>query len=250
MNFNVLRYESVGSTNQKAAELLARGDIGNGTAITASFQSGGKGQRGNTWSSEQGANLLVSYIIEPEHLKAGNQFLLSAVAALAVQRTIYSAIIPFGSEHSVKIKWPNDVLVENKKVSGVLIENSIQAGQVSSSIIGIGINVNQASFQNLPHASSLLALTMSEFEIDDILDELSQNLAAFFRLIDKDPNLLLELFKDHLFGLHTWLNLKVDGTESEYRVLGIEEDGRLKIEDRNFRTHSVQHHQVAWSGFR
>ena len=250
LTFNVIRYESVASTNEKAAELLARGEAGNGTAITANFQTGGKGQRGNAWSSEQGSNLLVSYIFEPVALEASDQFLLSAVAALAVQHTINHALIPYDLEDPIKIKWPNDVLVGNKKVSGILIENSLQASRVSSSIFGIGININQASFNDLPHASSLLAITMSEFEVEDFLNEVSYSLAAFYGLINRDPKLLLELFKDHLFGLHAWLKLEIDGTESEYRILGIEDDGRLKIEDRNFRTYSVQHHQVTWTDFR
>ena len=245
----VLRYETVASTNATATDLLRRKEIENGAVIIAKEQSHGKGQRGNSWSSESGQNLLCSFVLTRIGLKATNQFLLSSIAALAVQHTLAKLLVRLGSAGTAKIKWPNDVLVDNKKIAGILIENGVQADEISSSIIGIGINVNQSEFNGLAHASSMRNHTDHEFGIEEVLDLLTANMNAFHKLIDVDPSLLIELFKDHLFARHTWINLEVSGLKGEFRILGIEEDGRLKIEDRSFKTSSVQHHEVKWMDF-
>jgi BirA family biotin operon repressor/biotin-[acetyl-CoA-carboxylase] ligase len=245
----VLRYENVASTNATAADLLRRKEVENGAVIIAKNQSEGKGQRGNNWSSEHGKNLLCSFVLTPVGLKATNQFLLSAVAALAAQHTVAMMLNEGQASETAKIKWPNDVLINNKKVAGILIENSVQSNEISSSIIGIGINVSQTKFDGLPHASSLFHFMKSELEIEDVLEILIANLNAFYNLISVDPSLLIELFKDHLFARHTWVDLDFNCQQEEFRILGIEEDGRLKIEDRSFRTSSVHHHEVKWMDF-
>lgn len=245
----VLRYENVASTNATAAELLKRKEIENGAVIIAKNQSDGKGQRGNSWSSEGGQNLLCSFVLTPIGLKATNQFLLSAVAALATQHTVAKLMIKLDSSGTTKIKWPNDVLIDNKKIAGILIENGVQANEISSSIIGIGMNVNQSEFNGLAHASSIRNHTNHESEIEEVLESLVANMKAFYGLINLDPSLLIELFKDHLFARHAWVDLKLNGQQGEFRILGIEEDGRLKIEDRSFKTSSVQYHEVKWMGF-
>lgn len=245
----VLRYENVASTNATVADLLRRKEIENGAVIIAKEQSNGKGQRGNSWSSENGQNLLCSFVLTPIGLKAAHQFLLSAIAALAVQHTLAKLLVNLKSTGTVKIKWPNDVLIDHKKVAGILIENGVQADEISTSIIGIGINVNQSEFEGLAHASSIRNHTNHDFGIEEVLELLTANMNAFHNLINVDPSLLIELFKDHLFSRHAWTDLELNGQKGEFRILGIEEDGRLKIEDRSFKTSSVQHHEVKWMDF-
>ncbi len=245
----VLRYEIVESTNITAVDLLRRNEIGHGAVIIAKDQSNGKGQRGNSWNSEKGENLLCSFVLRPSGLLASNQFLLSAVAALAVQHTVEKTLLNAPSVEYIKVKWPNDVLINKKKVAGILIENSVQSNEVSTSVIGIGINVNQMEFLGLPHASSLRQFTEAELDIEDVFASLVANINAFYALVGTDPSLLLELLKDHLFGLHTWVALDVNGLKEEFRILGIETDGRLKIETRSFRMSSVHQHEVKWIDF-
>ena len=245
----ILRFDNVASTNATATDLLRRGEIENGAVIIAKNQRGGKGQRGNSWSSKEGKNLLCSIVLKPSGLKAINQFLLSAVAALAIQYTLAKLMGDVNSPATSKVKWPNDVLINGKKIAGILIENSVQGDEVSSSIIGIGMNVNQTSFDGLQHASSLFNFTNSELEIEHVLELLIANMNAFHRLIWLDPILLIELFKDHLYARHTWVDLEVNGQKDEFRILGIEGDGRLKIEDRAFSTSSVHNHEVRWLDF-
>lgn len=136
------------STNDIAAELVHKGSIEEGAIVITDNQQGGRGQRGTKWFTEPSSNLTFSVILKPKFLPVGEQFLLSQAVALA----IYDYLLFYTNE--VKIKWPNDIYISDKKISGTLIENSIQGSSISHSIVGIGININQVNFGN-PRFTSL-----------------------------------------------------------------------------------------------
>src|SRR5687768_3983198 len=131
--------DEVDSTNNYAAKLLNAGNLAHGTVILAEKQTAGKGQRGNSWSTGAENQLACSVYAETAFLSADRYWYLNLAVALAVYHTIRSSV----PHENVRIKWPNDVLVNDKKLSGILIETHWRSGAVHGAIIGVGINVNR-----------------------------------------------------------------------------------------------------------
>jgi BirA family biotin operon repressor/biotin-[acetyl-CoA-carboxylase] ligase len=141
-------YDVLTSTNEKALERLLQG-CNERTVVVAKKQVAGRGQQGTTWESEAGANLTMSIALRPRFLRAEHAFLLSMAAAMGVTYYLRRRHI------NAKIKWPNDIYVGERKICGILIEQSIKSEFLSQSVIGIGLNVNQQSFEQLPNATSM-----------------------------------------------------------------------------------------------
>ena len=132
-----LHFDSCTSTND-----MLKKEHGDLLAAVAEEQTAGRGQRGNSWYSEAGRNLLFSVLTEPRGVLASEAFILSQAMALAIARTLEKRL----PERGVRIKWPNDIYVAGRKVCGILIENDLQGKRLVRSIIGCGINVNQTRF--------------------------------------------------------------------------------------------------------
>ena len=146
---DIIWLQSVDSTNEEAKRHIS--DIDNLSVLSAWEQTAGRGQRGNTWTSNAGENLMFSIVLKSPALMAEEHFALNEIAALSVSE--------FLSTYGIKaqIKWPNDIYVDEKKICGILIENSFRGKSISSSIIGIGLNINQRNFNvNLPNPTSML----------------------------------------------------------------------------------------------
>lgn len=156
-------FPEIGSTNEQAKSLLAKSNPIEGTVISAGFQTGGKGQMGSRWESEKNQNILTSIIIYPEYLPLENTFLLNIAISLALKDVVSKYFEP------TKIKWPNDIYANNKKLGGILIQNTIVGHQIQSTIVGIGLNINQLKFpKHLPKATSLALETQSEYVLDSL----------------------------------------------------------------------------------
>ena len=150
--------QETSSTNSYALSLIPDKKLVNGAAIYAISQTSGKGMQGKRWIAEPGQNITVSFYFSPHFLEVKKQFYLSMAMALAVRDCVFSLV---NSDAAVRIKWPNDIFVNNKKIAGILIENSLSATQIQHSVVGIGLNVNQKQFdQDLSHATSLSLLGM------------------------------------------------------------------------------------------
>lgn len=174
MNFRIHSFETLTSTLDEAAKSTYK----HGDVITARFQSEGRGQRGNKWHSDQGANLMTTIVVEPGHIAVNEQFAISIIAALAVADTVQS----FGIE-GVKVKWPNDVYVGERKISGILIEHSFSSEMLGRSIIGIGINVEQREFGvDAGWPTSLHLLGARGTTVDEVLAKLCEEFEGLYRL--------------------------------------------------------------------
>lgn len=220
----IIYMPSCHSTNDIAMQLIKKADIQEGVIVLTDDQTQGRGQRGNQWVSEKGSNLIMSIILKPKFLRAQDQFALNILASLSVKEAI-SHFIP---EASVKVKWPNDVLINDKKLTGILIENSIQGNLISHSVIGIGVNVNQEKM-NFEKATSMLLQTGDKFEIDNFLEilviRMEQN---YLQLKNGAFHQLKSKYLQHLFGF------KVEKIyRSEYLFKGqiedVDDSGRLII---------------------
>ncbi len=227
---NKIKYlDSVDSTNNYLKALYADHKPDEGLLIFTKTQLSGRGQQENNWESETNKNLLFSFIIYPTFLKADAQFILSKVISLA--------IVDFISQHvsNVHIKWPNDIYVGNKKIAGVLIENTIKGSKISSSIIGIGININQENFSdNTPNAVSLTMLTKKTYNINEHLQSLISNLNVWYNtLLLGHTAEINNLYLNSLFRYNQTHNYVVAGKKIKGKIIGIDPNGRLIIEIQN-----------------
>jgi BirA family biotin operon repressor/biotin-[acetyl-CoA-carboxylase] ligase len=164
---NHIVYKVTDSTNTRMKELLQSSNPLEGTIISAEFQNSGRGQRGANWESEPGQNILLSILYYPRFLRANEQVSLSQAIALGVLNFVRCFI----EERIVKIKWPNDIYVDDKKIAGILIENVIEGNTIKSSIIGVGVNINQKSL--LESACSIFSISGQKYEIVEMITALS-----------------------------------------------------------------------------
>jgi len=187
----IIKLNATHSTNTFMRELLSIKDLEDYSVVWALDQTRGRGQMGTVWNSQPGKNLTVSIYKDISWLGISNHFFISILVSLALIQTLNELMII-----NLKIKWPNDILSDNKKIGGILIENIIKNNQLKASIIGIGLNVNQTEFDNLPQASSLINITGRIFSLDEILERVLSNLKASFLKLQED-HAFDELKKDY-----------------------------------------------------
>lgn len=166
---NYLRLEEAGSTNSYVIDHA--GELSDMTMVWADAQTHGRGQRGNSWESEPGANITASVLVRPQDFPAKAQFSISEATALAV----VDALARFGID--AKVKWPNDIYVGDKKICGILIEHAVMGRCVARSVLGIGLNVNQREFlSDAPNPVSMAILGWRSFDLEEVRESLGRAL--------------------------------------------------------------------------
>ena len=227
----------VDSTNTYATNLLKNINIAEGAIISTDNQTQGKGQRGAVWNSEIGSNITISCILKPHFLSIKHTFYLSKITALAIY-DLLTELLPI-SQFDIKIKWPNDILVNQKKIAGILIENNFNRDLLQYSVIGIGVNVNQVEFKDLQYsASSLKILTGQVFNKNDVLERLCQHIEKWYLKLKALNYLEIdEQYLSKLFGLNQ-LCLFADIEKEFYAtVVGINSDGKLILQHTDDNLH-------------
>lgn len=157
----LIKLDAIDSTNDFLKALASKEELDNFTVVTAENQTKGKGQMGSKWQSESGKNLIMSALVKDFLFNNEEVFNLSIIVSLAVIETLKSLDIS-----NLSIKWPNDIMSYNKKIGGILIENTIKSDGRIVSVVGLGLNVNQTNFDHLPLASSLAVLSGKTFDKD------------------------------------------------------------------------------------
>lgn len=214
------------STNSYAKQLLTKSKPAEGTAIIAYQQTQGRGQFGNTWHTEAGKNLILSVIAYPRFVPAATQFDLSRVVALAVQNTLEEYLT-----ETVNIKWPNDVYSSGKKLSGILIENTLQGPSMADSVMGIGINVNQHTFpETLQQASSMCLLEGKEFELNQVFHTLMGRMEYWYMALrNGQTDRIRAAYLDCLYQYHEVRNYLIDGLPVSGIIMGVLPSGELEV---------------------
>ncbi len=224
--------DSVDSTNSEA--FRRAGDLDNMSVVAAIDQTAGKGQRGNVWKTEPGANLTFSILLRFGHgglpgLKATEQFLISKATTVALSEFFSSRGI------HVKIKWPNDIYYRNRKLTGILIENRLEKSDLSLSVVGIGINVNQRDFPpQLLNPVSMALISGHDYDIRTELDDFMDFFGEYAGLIGSvsGRDTLSSLYKERLFRLgekHDYSDCR-SGEVFKAAIRDVAEDGRLIVE--------------------
>ena len=159
----LIKLDAIDSTNDFLKALSSQDELENFTVVTAENQTKGKGQMGAKWESESGKNLIMSALVKDFVFESEHVFNLSIIVSLAVIETLKSLDIP-----DLSIKWPNDIMSYNKKIGGILIENTLKSDGRIVSVVGLGLNVNQKNFEHLPNASSLAVICKKDFDKDEL----------------------------------------------------------------------------------
>lgn len=215
------------STNNYAAKLLQAGELSHGTVIMSGEQTEGRGQRGAVWAAEPYKNLIFTCFLEYDNLSVSSQQAITHFVSLA----LIDLLSFFGI--SASIKWPNDILVGNKKIAGVLIENQLENTAIKSSIIGIGLNMNQTEFGGF-NATSLKLENQMEFSVENTAMKLIEFTQTRFNQLQ--VNNLIGLKNEYLNLL--WLLNKSSLFEDESgifegKIIGTDAFGRLIVEQKS-----------------
>jgi BirA family biotin operon repressor/biotin-[acetyl-CoA-carboxylase] ligase len=228
-NKNFIFLNEVESTNNYANQLVLSKAAEHGTVVLAQFQNKGRGQKGNSWESEPGMNLLASFILFPQFLPAARQFYLSKIVSLALIDFLRAETI------EVSIKWPNDIYIHNKKVAGILIENSVTGRNVSTVIIGIGLNLNQKIFvSDAPNPVSLNQITGKDYDIESVAEKIAYLINKWYKILETNGlNEINNAYFNQLFRANKWALFAKEGEYFEAKISGIGDYGQLILEDRN-----------------
>lgn len=226
----LIKLDAIDSTNTFLKNLAVNVELDDFTVVSAKHQLSGKGQMGSEWVSEADKNLMFSVYKRFERLTIENQFCISMIVSLSIHEVLSALKLS-----KIKIKWPNDILSCDKKVGGVLIENKLKDKQIESSIIGIGLNVNQTVFRNLNQASSLYVNYKRKFDRDNLLKQIVNRLEINFKKYDfSSSDSINELHSNYeklLFNLNLLKPYSLqDETIFDGVIKGVTEIGELKIE--------------------
>ncbi|MBT8244546.1 MAG: biotin--[acetyl-CoA-carboxylase] ligase [Winogradskyella sp.] len=241
----IIKLDAIDSTNSYLKELSVNKTPKDYTVVITESQTNGRGQMGTQWYTESAKNLTFSVFKDVSFLKVQQQFYISMVIALAITKALNELRVP-----KIKIKWPNDILSENKKIAGILIENGIKNNNLEGSIIGIGLNVNQKFFDNLPHASSLHLITGILHSKDEVFHRILKYLKLYFeRLQSGDFSNLKQDYEAQLFRIKKPSTFKTS-TDQVFSgfIEGVTDDGKLKLllEDDILKTFDLKEVQLLY----
>ena len=222
----LIKLSATPSTNAHLKALLQTGELVDETVIWAHDQTQGKGQQGASWRSLPGQSLTISLFRRFDRFPARYQFYLN----LGISIGVYQALSHFGLPE-LAVKWPNDILSEGKKLCGILVENQLDGKQLGSAVIGIGLNVNEASFPALPKATSMRLSTGRQFDLDEVCDILVTSVLREIRRLDKHTLAEFQAQYQKLLFRQGVESLFEGPDQEPFRGLieGIDEQGRLLV---------------------
>ena len=228
------RSDSIGSTNTCLRELNGGDPDYDYEVAVADFQTAGRGQKGNSWESEQGKNLLFSILTHPRGLKVREQFYISEAIALAVSDSVMAAVGPEYSD-KVSVKWSNDVYWKDFKMAGILIENTLQGESILDTVAGVGLDVNQEVFlSDAPNPISLKNITGREFDRDALLNDIVERFIGYMeRLSGQERAETDRLYRARLYRREGWHPFRDAAGEFEACIEGIRADGCLMLRTRD-----------------
>jgi BirA family biotin operon repressor/biotin-[acetyl-CoA-carboxylase] ligase len=237
----IIKLNAIASTNSFLKELAQNSTLENWTVVWAKSQTNGRGQQESNWISEPYKNLTTSVYISNFNLEISNQKYLNFAISLAIFEVLFSHKIK-----NISIKWPNDILSGNKKICGILIENTIKGSKIENSIIGFGLNVNQQKFPDfLKDATSLKNIANKEFDLDALLIEVIEKMQQKINMLSAKKYATLEteylnvlykkniptMFKDSndvlfmgkIIGISSLGNLQIEMEDETVKEFGIKE---------------------------
>ncbi|KIX20025.1 hypothetical protein SY27_16035 [Flavobacterium sp. 316] len=221
---NIIKLNAIASTNDFLRQMSAKEMVENFTVVVAENQLNGKGQRGSVWVSENGKNLTFSVFVKDFQVDVSSIYLINIIVPITIIEVLTELKLV-----DLAIKWPNDILSENKKIGGILIENAIKSDGMIQTVVGIGLNINQMSFDNLPQASSLAILKKEEFDKDLILKQIIERLKYNMTRIG-DKSYFWDKYNNLLFRKDI-PTVFVNNTNQKFMAIvkGVTNNGKLQL---------------------
>jgi BirA family biotin operon repressor/biotin-[acetyl-CoA-carboxylase] ligase len=233
----MIKLDATASSNDWLKEKLLSGSCVDGQVVWVKNQTKGRGQRSKTWVTDPGKNLTFSLLKQFPSLSVQHSFLINCAVTLSIVAAVKERI-----DIDLKLKWPNDILSGKNKIGGVLIENMVKGDRIGSSIIGIGINVNQDHFEGLSHASSLILKTGLSFELGDLLNGILKKLQIYLdQLVEKKGDGLLEQYENYLFEKGKLSSFQDASGKFQGTIIGVTKNGLLKIQKSMGEVSSYSH---------
>ncbi len=221
------KFDSLASTNSQMSVMSE--DLGHGDVVICREQTAGRGQRGNSWEAEPGRNLTFSIMLRPKRLEAHESFQMSMAVSVGITEALRELL-----GHEVLIKWPNDIYVGDKKLAGILIENSFYGKRIDRAIVGIGLNVNQSHFRSdAPNPVSMSTVAGHDFSLDKVLTAVTERIAGVFDDYETTTCIerLVERYHAMLWrreGLHRWHD-NLTGEDIQASIARVEPSGHLVL---------------------
>ncbi|MDT0646111.1 biotin--[acetyl-CoA-carboxylase] ligase [Zunongwangia sp. F260] len=235
----IIKVNATNSTNEFARDLYHGKSTFEPVCVVAHCQTKGKGQRGAGWVSNPGENLTFSVLCPHVDFAVEDQFFLSAAVALAIADVLEKYEIP-----KLSVKWPNDIMSANFKLCGILIENILKNANISASVLGIGLNVNQIEFHNLPQAGSMQQMSGQNFDLDRLLENLLDSIEKRLQtLAARQKQLLLDEYISKMFRKDKVSAFEFpDGSHLTGIIRGVTREGRLFVEteDSDYKTFDLK----------
>ena len=218
----IIKLDATDSTNDYLRHMLLANKLTTPTVIWSLFQKKGKGQRGQVWSSQAGENLMFSLYIPNLTRRADQLFSIHKIVSVCLADWFLSLQVP-----NISVKWPNDILSGHKKLAGILVESSIQMSTAKSIIIGMGINVNQIQFPQLPNATSMRLCTAKTYDLNTLLLSVVPKLIEALTFLEKDWDVA---YHKSLYGLNQSRRFKSGKHEFEGIIRSVSPEGKLVLE--------------------
>lgn len=230
-----IKIKKTTSTNSLAKEMEIVSAPNIPFVVSADHQTGGRGQRGNSWESEPGKNLTFSLVLFPNWMSSARQFELSMLISIGMVNALRNYV---EKKDLLKIKWPNDIYYGDRKLAGILIENSLGEKSIEKSVAGIGINVNQTVFlSDAPNPVSLFDIAGKEYEREELLEKVVSNILDMFDQYEEDAEVdeLAALYNNMLWRkdrqVHKWID--AEGIKFEGTIDYVDIDGRIFIREKD-----------------
>ena len=230
-DLKIIKLKKTDSTNNYARVLIESGSIAEITVIVADEQLSGKGHSQNTWESEKGKNLTFSAILSPQFLEIQKQFVLTKIISLAIS----DFVAEYVDKSRVKIKWPNDIYVDDKKLCGILIENVVKGELFEYSVVGIGININQTKFlSKAPNPISLKLINETDYNLKELFYKLLKHIQ--YRYAQLMNPILSNFDKEYINALHRFdkmADYRFDNKKIKAKIIGVTKFGKLILKTKD-----------------
>lgn len=228
--FPLIHFDEITSTNDFFKSDKVYNTIKEGAVVYADYQTKGRGQKGNTWESEKGMNLLFSLVLRPDMLEINEQFIISQLISIAIQEFLN---VEAGD---IKIKWPNDIYWNDEKICGILIENILADNKIERSIVGVGLNVNQTLFSDwIPNPVSLKLITGKMYDIKSLIVDIQSRVMAYYDVLKMGGfECIRQKYKANLYRSNGFYRYADAYGVFEARIKDVENNGVLVLVGKDF----------------
>ena len=235
---DIIKLDAIDSTNDFLKKLSKHSDVENFTMVLANSQTNGKGQRGATWFSESGKNVIMSVLLKNLSITNKQLFDLNVMISISILNVLIEYKIP-----KLSIKWPNDIMSDNKKIGGILIENTLKTDNSIISIVGIGLNVNQTNFSTFPKASSIALLTGLTFDVNQLAEDIRKEIYKNRVSLSTSSSNYWELYHQNLFKINVPSTFE-DNLQNKFMAIikNVTREGKLQLllEDDSIVTYDIK----------